>query len=65
MVIIDLRQPLERMKSVLGQIQSLVFITLADDEKFMSSLSDISTFVLNNNLMRDIASPVVTEAILL
>ena len=65
MVITDSGQPLERMKSILDQIRSLVFITLADDEKYMSSLSDISTIVLNDNLMRDIASPVVIEAILL
>ncbi|KAI4273878.1 MAG: hypothetical protein LQ337_004329 [Flavoplaca oasis] len=63
-VMIDSRQPLQRIKSILDQIKPVVFITLADDEKRVSSLSDTPTIVLNDKLMREIASSVVTEAIL-
>ncbi|PMD51740.1 AMP-dependent synthetase and ligase [Hyaloscypha bicolor E] len=63
-VMMDSRQPPERMKSVLDQIKPVVFITSAGDEKLVSSLSDTPTIVLNDKLMREIASSVVTEAIL-
>ena len=63
-VMMDSRQPPERMKSVLDQIKPVVFITSAGDEKLVSSLSDTPTIVLNDKLMREIASSVVTKAIL-
>ena len=63
-VMMDSRQPSERMKSVLDQIKPVVFITSAGDEKLVSSLSGTPTIVLNDNLMRGIASSVVAEAIL-
>ena len=64
LVMTDSRQRLERMKSVLGQIKRIVFIMSASDQKLMSSLSDILTIVLNGNLIREIASSVITDAIL-
>ncbi|KAF2468358.1 acetyl-CoA synthetase-like protein [Lindgomyces ingoldianus] len=63
-VMMDSRQPPERMRSVLDQIKPAVFITSAGDEKFVSSLSGTPTIVLNDKLMREIASSVVAAAIL-
>ena len=64
LVMMDSRQPPERMNSVLEQIKRIVFIMSAGNEKLMSSLSDELIIVLSDNLMREIASSVVTETIL-